>query len=80
MKIVIDIPESTYNYILGESKHKGLDYFERVVVKGTPLEKVLEDIRSEIDKQYKWLQSTKRALYDVDVAFDVIRKAIDKHI
>ena len=41
---------------------------------------VIEDIRAEIEKQYNWLQSTGRALYDVDIAFDAIRKAIDSHI
>ena len=41
---------------------------------------VLEDIKAEIEKQYNWLQSTGRALYDVDIAFDAIRKAIDNHI
>ena len=42
------------------------------------LEKI-EDIKTEIDEQYKWLMQTKHTLYDIDIAFDAIKSSIDKH-
>ena len=42
--------------------------------------KVIEDIRTEIDEQYKWLMQTKHTLYDIDIAFSGIKSFIDKHI
>lgn len=43
------------------------------------LEKI-EDIKAEIDDQYKWLMQTKHTLYDIDIAFNSIKSFIDKHI
>ena len=45
-----------------------------------PLEKVLEEIKAEIDKQYKWLMCTNHTLADIDIAFDAVKYSIDKHI
>lgn len=42
--------------------------------------KVIEDIKTEIDEQYKWLMQTKHTLYDIDIAFSAIKSFIDKHI
>ena len=42
------------------------------------LEKI-EDIKVEIDEQYNWLMQTKHTLYDIDIAFDAIKRSIDKH-
>lgn len=42
--------------------------------------KVIEDIKAEIDEQYKWLMQTKHTLYDIDIAFNSIKSFIDKHI
>ncbi len=42
--------------------------------------KVIEDIKTEIDEQYKWLMQTKHTLYDIDIAFSGIKSFIDKHI
>ena len=41
---------------------------------------VLNDIKTEIDNQYKWLMQTNHTLYDIDIAFDAIKHFIDKHI
>ena len=38
--------------------------------------KVIEDIKAEIDKQYKWLMSTKHTLYDIDIAFNAMKSKI----
>ena len=40
-EVVIKIPQSTYNFIIGEANHNpmGLDYFERRVAEGTLLPK-----------------------------------------
>ena len=41
MQIVIDIPESTYKYLadLVDAGGEPLGYFERVIMRGTPLQK-----------------------------------------
>ena len=41
---------------------------------------VIDDIKTEIDNQYKWLMQTNHTLYDIDIAFDTIKHFIDKHI
>lgn len=43
-------------------------------------EELLDDIRTEIDNQYKWLMQTKCTLSDIDIAFDAIKSSIDNHI
>ena len=40
----------------------------------------LEDIKADIDEQYKWLMQTKLTLYDIDIAFNAIKGSVDKHI
>ena len=40
---------------------------------------VIEDIKAEIDEQYKWLMQTKYTIYDIDIAFSGIKSAIDKY-
>ena len=39
----------------------------------------IEDIKADIDYQYKWLMQTKRTLSDIDIAFEAIKYSIDKH-
>ena len=78
-KIVIDIPQEEYKRWIEEGLMDAL-IVRNALRDGTSLEKVFEDVKSEIENQYNWLQSTKRALYDVDIAFDAIRKVIDSHI
>ena len=41
---------------------------------------VIDDIKAEIDNQYKWLMQTNHTLYDIDIAFNSIKSFIDKHI
>ena len=44
-----------------------------------PIKCNIEDIKAEIDKQYKWLMQTKLTLNDIDIAFDAIKSIVDKH-
>ena len=38
---------------------------------------LIEDVKAEIDEQYKWLMQTKHTLYDIDIAFSGIKAIID---
>ena len=40
---------------------------------------VLDKIRAEADKQYKWLINTMYTIRDVDIAFGSIFRTIDKY-
>ena len=85
MQILIDIPEELYKANL-----RGLEVGElwdlRVAIKnGTPLQKghgrlidadVLDKIRSEIDRQQKWLLQAGYTAYNVDIAFDAIKAVV----
>jgi len=42
-------------------------------------EGVLDKIRVEIGRQYKWLINTRYTIRDVDIAFDSIFRFIDKY-
>ena len=50
MKIIIDIPEETYKCIakIADAEKEPLGYFERVIMRGVPL----DDVKEEIDKAY----------------------------
>lgn len=39
-------------------------------------ELILDKIRAEIEKQYKWLMTKSPTIYMMDIAFDAIRKAV----
>ena len=41
---------------------------------------VLEEIKAEVEKQYRWLMRVAGSLQDIDIAFDSIIASIDKHI
>ena len=41
---------------------------------------IIDDIKAEIDNQYKWLMQTKHTLNDIDIAFDAIKSLLDKYI
>lgn len=41
---------------------------------------VIDDIKAEIDNQYKWLMQTKHTLYDIDIAFYAIKRTINQHM
>ena len=40
---------------------------------------ILDKIRAEIDRQYKWLINTSYTIRDVDIAFGSIFRIIDKY-
>ena len=52
MKIVIDIPKEDYAETMYRKQHlpREMDWTDRVISDGTPLEKELNDIRVEIEK------------------------------
>lgn len=52
MKIVIDISEEDYSETMYKSEYSPseMDWADRIISDGTPLEKVLEDIKAEIRK------------------------------
>ena len=78
-KIVIDIDDSLYDaiqrvfYVNGMRSGKTL--LQKLIVtirNGTPL----DDIKVEIDNQYKWLMQTEHTLCDIDIAFDAIKSVL----
>ena len=81
MKIVFDIPEDEYNYIKNcyPDGEDGERYAYMIKRSGEPLEKVLGEIKAEIDRQYKWLINTRYTIRDVDIAFGSIFRTIDKY-
>ena len=42
-----------------------------------PRTAILDKIRAEIEKQYKWLLSAEVTTCNIDIAFDAIRKAVE---
>ena len=73
MKLVIDIPDDIWGKVkdgyvpLGISKH---------LQNGTPLEKVLEDIKAEINRKANSGQWSEATVYGMQKALTII----DKHI
>ena len=83
MKLVVDIDKNDYDIIKYVIQAIGSDYMPCVIIaNGTPLEKVLEDIKAEI-KQWYW-DSDKQALAKdpcvVDAMTDLFIRTIDSHI
>ena len=63
MQIIIDIPESTYKYLadLVDAGGEPLGYFERVIMRGTPLQKghgdlIDRDKLLNILEKLKWIR------------------------
>ena len=78
MQIVIDIPKEHYNYIKKQVAD-GIDNPLKVyITNGTTLDEVLDKIRSEIDRQEKWLLQAGCTDYNVDIAFDAIKSAVGR--
>ena len=75
MKLIIDISDDTYKKIIAD-KYVIYDKMYYSIKNGTPL----DDIKAEIDNQYKWLMQTNYTLYDIYIAFDIIKHFIDRHI
>ena len=80
MKLIIDIDEEVYkeymNLATGRIPTYKACYIAYVLRNGM----LLDDIKAEIDNQYKWLMQTNHTLYDIDIAFDAIKQFIDRHI
>ena len=53
-----------------------IDIFDRVT-SSIKQEPVIDKIRAEIEQQYKWLLSAETTTYNIDIAFDAIRKAVE---
>ena len=51
----------------------------RMAIKALEQESILDKIRAEIDRQYKWLTNTRYTIRDVDIAFGSILQIIDKY-
>ena len=78
MKLIIDIPEDVYKRINFYKDLKGLnDYVNAVkaIDKGIPLERVIEDIKAEIDKKIIRNYGSM-----VECGMRMALETIDKHI
>lgn len=55
MKLVIEIDEKTYNEIMDDAKNtpRNLSHYERIIAKGTPLDKIRADIEQIADEEQK---------------------------
>lgn len=55
MRLVINIPEKQYEYLskIANAGQEPLGYFERVIMCGTPLDNVLDEIGEEIEQKAK---------------------------
>ena len=77
MKLVIEIDEETYKKCKWKNNGVvGLEWWERAIANGTPLEKVLEDIKAEIDGLPSYLTEDGRRM----VRKYRVLEIIDSHI
>lgn len=80
MQIVIDIPEEIYNDVMTD----GVLYIQyegeigRAIRSSTPLEKVFEDIKAEIEEQITPKESGKSMIQNCGLSMAL--EIIDKHI
>ena len=74
MKLVVELSDEQWVRVLDGTWCGSKEFFT-----AAPLEKVLEDIKAEIDRQYKWLINTRYTIRDVDIAFGSIFRTIDKY-
>ena len=73
MKIVIDISDNKYQWIKDNPLTYDNEYCE-AIRNGTPFDK----IKSEIERQEKWLLQAGCTAYNVDIAFDAIKSAVGR--
>ena len=78
MQIVIDIPKEDYNFIKKQVTDGIYNPLKVFIANGTPLDEVLDKIRSEIDRQEKWLLQAGCTAYNVDIVFDAIKSAVGR--
>ena len=80
IKLVIEIPKKAKQAFDNAERNdlKG-GYYDlggnigKAIQNGIPL----DDVKAEIDEQYKWLMQTKHTLYDIDIAFSGIKSILD---
>lgn len=77
MKIVIEIDDARFKDIKRiacvQFENHHFKTTEQIIANGTPL---LDEIRTEIDRQEKWLMSAGYNAYNVDIAFNSIRSVV----
>lgn len=78
MKSVIDIPKEDYNFIKKQVADGIYNPLKVFIANGIPLDEVLDKIRSEIERQEKWLLQAGCTAYNVDIAFDAIKSAVGR--
>lgn len=80
MKLIIDIPESAYKQIKDYEKNKSpMEYLERLVAKGTPLEKEY-DISQMMYEIYMEGVNMAGEYQGCWVRFKDIEKIVDKYV
>lgn len=80
MQIVIDIPEKKYKSICDHFMFMHENEVMFSVKEGIPLNDVLDKIRSEIDRQEKWLLHAGCTACNVDIALDAIKSAVGRGV
>lgn len=77
MKLMIDIDDKVYEYIKSIPLHTML---EEAVIEGTPLDKVIENIKAEIDEQIKYNTYFNSDMAKGEIiAFEWIKRKIDEY-
>ena len=79
MQLVIDIPEDAYNRLLEEQHLPNRIDLEYFIVHGTPLEKVLEDIKAEIIEHSHPVRYDYNSI-EMGMTLTGIMQAFDNHI
>lgn len=83
MKLIIDIPEERYKHIQEEQWLPNRLLIEKAIANGTPLDKVIEDIKKEIESYEAdcILADDSKECKECDkVVFGTIYRIIEKHI
>ena len=77
MKLMIDIDDKVYEYIKSIPLHTML---EEAVIEGTPLDKVIENIKAEIEEKKNIHNEDNNIDYGVRSGLNIALKIIDKYI
>ena len=75
----IDMESKEIKILQKRAYLEGFHEASKMLVKQEPLNDVLDEIRAEIDRQYKWLINTRYTIHDVDIAFGSIFRTIDEY-
>ncbi len=79
MQIVIDIPEERYKHIQEEQWLPNRLLIEKAITNGTPLDKIIEDIKAEIEKAMEDFYYDEHD-FGVRAGFRFALEIIDNHI